>query len=117
MVVVQVKPLQPLPDKSSTLDLNQHLPASLTPAVVPGSAEARAATTLREGEREDSGQRQEGCCDTRSSSISDGERWTVDEYYGSHAFFRITSDPPILVVAGVRQKNCKCMGHTAVFCV
>ncbi len=34
-------------------DLNQHLPASLTPAVVPGSAEACAATTLREGEREE----------------------------------------------------------------
>ncbi|XP_045133335.1 nephrin-like [Portunus trituberculatus] len=40
--------------------------------------------------------------DTRSSSFSDGERWTADEYFGTRAFFRIMSDPPTLVVDGVQ---------------
>ncbi len=49
-------------------------------------------------------------CDTRSSSLSNRERWTAVECYGSRAFSRIMSDPPILVVGGVRQRGWKMYG-------
>ncbi|XP_063854576.1 uncharacterized protein LOC135096770 isoform X3 [Scylla paramamosain] len=35
---------------------------------------------------------------TQGAAVSAERRWTADEYFGSRAFFRIMSDPPILVV-------------------
>ncbi|KAK7012879.1 hypothetical protein SK128_013934, partial [Halocaridina rubra] len=43
--------------------------------------------------------------DTRTSSFSEGIRWADQSYLGSRAFFRITSDPPTLVVDDVRTAD------------